>query len=329
MDNELPDLKKLKEFRSLAQEMIENPQHKTRRHKSNRRTKRETEELYEKLKAHEAANPGINLTSLFETEQIEKARLRMHKKAFQSYKDFEFLKAGINKPKKDQRGQAKESDVFEPFNYPGLKDTVSGVLVDGIQPRVGNVGGNSMAGSSTKKRFGRRFERYTEQEFLESYLGKDFARATDLDANPDNWTFGFQTPIKELFPDKNEFLTYPTLLEEQEQLKHLVGLYKQDGKALDGEFATALANVDPVKFAEDHVLERQVHPRDGSRTYLGDLKEAMETIRQKQIRLGKPNEVDMRDVSKVLEDLGAEYASNPFSNRLDPKREKWTQHMGE
>lgn len=239
------------------------------------------------------------------------------------------MKAGINKPKKDQRGQAKESDVFEPFNYPGLKDTVSEVLVDGIQPRVGNVGGNSMAGSSTKKRFGRRFERYTEQEFLESYLGKDFARATDLDANPDNWTFGFQTPIKELFPDKNEFLTYPTLLEEQEQLKHLVGLYRQDGKALDGEFATALANVDPVKFAEDHVLERQVHPRDRSRTYLGDLEQAMETIRQKQIRLGKPNEVDMRDVAKVLEDLGAEYASNPFSNRLDPKREKWTQHMEE
>jgi hypothetical protein len=26
---------------------------------------------------------------------------------------------------------------------------------------------------------------------LESYLGKDFARAADLDANPDNWTFGF------------------------------------------------------------------------------------------------------------------------------------------
>ena len=68
MDNELPDLKKLKEFRSIAQEMIENPQHKTRRHRSNRRTKRETEELYEKLKAYEAANPGINLTSLFESE---------------------------------------------------------------------------------------------------------------------------------------------------------------------------------------------------------------------------------------------------------------------
>ena len=116
--------------------------------------------------------------------------------------------------------------MFEPFNYPGLKDTVSEVLVDGIQPRMANRGGNLMADSSTKKRFGRRFDRYTEQEFLESYLGKDFARATDLDANTDNWTFGFQTPIKELFPDRNEFLTYPKLLEEQEELKELVGIYR-------------------------------------------------------------------------------------------------------
>lgn len=189
------------------------------------------------------------------------------------------MKAGITKPKKDKKGQAKESDVFEPFNYPGLKDTVSGVLVDGIQPRIANRGGNLMGDSSTKKRFGRRFDRYTEQEFLESYLGKDFARATDLDANTDNWTFGFQTPIKELFPDRNEFLTYPKLLEEQEQLKELVGIYRQDGKALDEGFATALDDVDPAKFTEDHVLERQVHPRDRSRTYLGDLKKAMETIR--------------------------------------------------
>lgn len=114
---------------------------------------------------------------------------------------------------------------------------------------------------------------------MESYLGKDFARAADLDANTDNWTFGFQTPIKELFPDRNEFLTYPKLLEEQEQLKELVGIYRQDGKALDEGFATAMDDVDATKFTEDHVLEHRIHPRDRSRTYLGDLKKAMETIR--------------------------------------------------
>ena len=78
----MPALKKLKEFRSLAQEMIENPKNKTRRHKSNRRTKRETEELYQKMREFEAANPGVNLTTLFENEELEKSRALMHKKAF-------------------------------------------------------------------------------------------------------------------------------------------------------------------------------------------------------------------------------------------------------
>ena len=82
IENEMPALKKLKEFRSIAQEMIENPKGKTRRHKSNRRTKRETEELYQKMREFEASNPEVNLTSLFESEALEKSRAQMHKRAF-------------------------------------------------------------------------------------------------------------------------------------------------------------------------------------------------------------------------------------------------------
>lgn len=82
IENEMPALARLKEFKSLAQEMIENPKGKTRRHISNRRTKRETEELYHKLKEYEAANPGMDLTTLFESHEAEKARVLQHKKAF-------------------------------------------------------------------------------------------------------------------------------------------------------------------------------------------------------------------------------------------------------
>lgn len=186
--------------------MIENPKHKTRRHKSNRRTKRETEELYEKMREFEAANPGVNLTSLFESEALEKSRAQMHKRAFQSYKNFEFLKAGVKQPKAKSRRE--ESDVFEPYNYPGLKDGVEAVLIEGIQPKILDAGSNSKY-SSTKQRLGRRFDQYTETEFLESYLGRDYARAVDLDGEEDNFTFRDQKTIKELFPDRNEFLKYP------------------------------------------------------------------------------------------------------------------------
>jgi hypothetical protein len=42
--------------------MIEDPNGKTRRFESGRRTKRETEELYEKLKEFQRENPNVDVT---------------------------------------------------------------------------------------------------------------------------------------------------------------------------------------------------------------------------------------------------------------------------
>lgn len=118
MDNELPSLKRLKDFRSIAQELIENPKGKTRRHVSGRRTKRETEELYQKLKDYQAENPNIDVASLFENDKIDGIRREMHKKSFQSFKKFEFLKAGIEDPR--VKTEKPKRELFEPFNYPPL-----------------------------------------------------------------------------------------------------------------------------------------------------------------------------------------------------------------
>ena len=73
-------MKKLKDFRAIAKEMIENPKGKSR--KLIRRSKRETEELHEKLKDFASANPGVDVTQLFESEKTEKLKREMHKRAF-------------------------------------------------------------------------------------------------------------------------------------------------------------------------------------------------------------------------------------------------------
>ncbi len=112
----MPSLKRLKDFKSIAQELIENPKGKTRRHVSGRRTKRETEELYEKLKDYQKENPNIDVTSLFENDKIDGIRRELHKRSFQSFKKFEFLKAGI-----DEKKTEPKRDHFEPFNYPPLE----------------------------------------------------------------------------------------------------------------------------------------------------------------------------------------------------------------
>jgi len=74
-DNEIPSLKRLAEFKALAQDIIEDKAHRTRRHGALRRNKRETEELYEKLRAYQAKNPSVDITTLFESYEADRARL--------------------------------------------------------------------------------------------------------------------------------------------------------------------------------------------------------------------------------------------------------------
>ena len=57
------------------------------------------------------------------------------------------------------------------------------LLNNSIQPRVLNNGDPIL-------KPGRRFN-YSESEFLEAYLGKDYARSVDLTENEHNQTFGF------------------------------------------------------------------------------------------------------------------------------------------
>lgn len=73
-------MKKLKDFRAIAKELIENPRGRNR--KMIRRNKREVDEMEEKLREFAAANPGVDVTTLFESERAEKLKRQMHKRAF-------------------------------------------------------------------------------------------------------------------------------------------------------------------------------------------------------------------------------------------------------
>jgi len=52
----------------------------------------------------QARYPHVDMTQLFGTERAEDARQALHKRAFSSYKQFEFLKAGLN-----ENGEKPES----------------------------------------------------------------------------------------------------------------------------------------------------------------------------------------------------------------------------
>jgi hypothetical protein len=154
-------------------------------------------------------------------------------------------------------------EVFEPFSYPLLKDSVGFILTDGIDAKINHTGEKI----TTK---GRRFG-YTEEEFLEAYLGKDYARSIDLEADPDNMIFGFHKSLKELVPDKSEFLKLPKVLEQQERLNEMLGARYVDGRTEDPTMGPFLKSFDMEAYMERELQGLEIeHPTDESRSFLKD-----------------------------------------------------------
>ena len=86
------------------------------------------------------------MTQLYDTERAESARKVLHKKAFASYKAFEFLKNGI-KTSSEPSAANEESDAKrrlrenDPYNFPELDQTVAVVLnKDLIQAKFNDHG---------------------------------------------------------------------------------------------------------------------------------------------------------------------------------------------
>lgn len=148
------------------------------------------------------------------------------------------------------------------------------MLTDGISAGV-NITGERI--NSRGRRFG-----YTEEEFLESYLGKDYARKIDLNDNHDNLIFGFQDTLKDLVPDKEKYLKLPKILKEQEQLEQIMGTYKVDGRTIDPKMGEYLEVVDINKIQNDHIMRMDIeHPSDPSRSYIKDIMNMIDGIKMR------------------------------------------------
>ena len=76
------------------------------------------------------------MTQLFDTDRAENVRKALHKKAYASYRAYEFLKAGIKAPGKPQEpalsAAKKRLQETDPYNFPELDQTVNTVLAKDI-----------------------------------------------------------------------------------------------------------------------------------------------------------------------------------------------------
>lgn len=220
------------------------------------------------------------------------------------------MKSGITDNRKKDEESSKKSvvdEVFEPFSYPPLKESVGHMLTDGLSARV-NYTGEKI--TTRGRRFG-----YSEQEFLEAYLGKDYARKIDLNDNHDNLIFGFQESLKEQVPDKEKYLKLPQVLRDQERLEEAMGTYKVDGRAKDHEFAQYLKTVDKDALNDQAIAQLDVpHHSDPNRSFTKDLMQMIGDIQTKMKNSSTPTAYNRRDVFNALEKLNKEYTGDDLMN---------------
>jgi hypothetical protein len=117
MDKDLPSLKKIKDFRDLAREVIDDPSRPKVGALLDKRTTQEERDLDDKIRKMQRENPDLDLTQLFETERAEIARKAQHKKAFASYKAFQFLKHGVEIKSRGVVETAKVAESSQPAPF--------------------------------------------------------------------------------------------------------------------------------------------------------------------------------------------------------------------
>jgi hypothetical protein len=71
LDSKLPSLKKIRDFRELSKNIIENDKGLIRGSAAAQRSKDEQDRLKEKIRDLQARYPHVDMTQLFETDEAE------------------------------------------------------------------------------------------------------------------------------------------------------------------------------------------------------------------------------------------------------------------
>lgn len=179
------------------------------------------------------------------------------------------------------------------------------MLTDGVQATI-NVRGE------INRRPGRKFN-YDEGDFLESYLGRDYTAKIHLADNEQNQIFGFQKTLKELFPNKSEYMKLPELLEQEKRAERYVGDKQTDGELADPAFGDHVAEMDQLEFHRSFDSMNDVeHPTEPNRTFLGDFHKEMGNFTAKMAEQGR-NQWTVQEIDKIYSKTLADYFGKKMS----------------
>lgn len=156
---------------------------------------------------------------------------------------------------------------------------------------------------------GRKFT-YTEQDFIEAYMGKDYARTPNLDVEQ-NQIFGYHEAMKYKFPIDKYMMT-PIFEAQQKKLQDSI-----DWDAMaTGKNNTPYSDlIGSINMDEHEPTMDQEHPTDPNRTLYKDSEQRVNKYFAKRERQGKETFIT-HEIANIKKEIRDEYF---------PKRKKETE----
>ena len=305
MDNMLPQNKKLQKFREQAKALMEDHEFDSREAMAGgKMTELDQAKFDRKIKELEKKYPHVNFSQLYSSESAEAAKQALHKKAYASYKAFQFLKHGIKTSKeadsKPKLSKAQQRLIDnDPYNFPMMDDTVHRLISKDVTAPTAIDTGDRI------NKPGRRTS-ISVQEFLESQFGKDMMRQPRQRLQDDDM-FTFQETLKKRYP-MEQYLKLPETEKMLQRIEDL-GLdydYKKFPQLkLKNDAIQNIIDENADNFYQQVFGRNRFdikHPTDPKRTLKGDMEkfynEAM--VRQREKDGGSLNAAVIDRINKKL-----------------------------
>jgi hypothetical protein len=154
------------------------------------RSKLEEERLVHKIKDMEK-HTGMDMAPLLDSKDKEAERVKRHKKAFETYKSYAFLKSGLKKTNLEKKLTNEEPDSAEQYRFPSA-DKIAKVFINDEHKF------EMLRQPEEHYRPGRK-SKFTPRQFVRKYFGQDGMSMNHVEIS-DRPIYSFNDEMKRMYP---------------------------------------------------------------------------------------------------------------------------------
>jgi hypothetical protein len=154
------------------------------------RSKLEEERLVNKIKDMEK-HTGMDMSPLLDSKDKEVERIKRHKKAFETYKSYAFLKSGLKPTNLEKKLTSDETSSVEQYKFPSADKIAKVFINDDYKYEM-------LKQPEEHYKPGRK-SKFTPRQFLKKYYGQDGMSLDHVDIS-DRPIYSFNDEMKRMYP---------------------------------------------------------------------------------------------------------------------------------